>query len=401
MERSVVENAILQLDILMADPSSAESDFQSWFENHPVVFDIMGYSRHIPHPHLTKDGNPLYIPDFLAERVDGLWDIIEIKRPDTETLKHSTKRQTFYAEMETYLSQAGQDYAKYFNDAANRDEFHAKYNVRVQEQPDSIVIAGRKHGLDMQVVHRLLSGRSPRVILQTYDHVRDRLELYRAKSFGGYENLPGLSVHLVMVLEPTASESFIFDIGSDATRNRLSAISSAAGDLTFSVHDRKGRLHQAVVPCRTDTFSTSRAVYVSVDVGGSADKAIMLAEVNGQYCVEARLSDLELTLDYPLATVLGSDLTGSRHSAMRVCEQFMYSRTMTFLEKAQLREYVFNRYERFFFDDGKRPGGLEFMGHKFMHSEGHPSFSSSCAARSTNMLQEVFDRRPVLRADEF
>jgi hypothetical protein len=101
----------------------------------------------MPHPHLTESGATLFIPDFLGERIDRLWDIIEIKRPDTEVLRDSLRRKTFNAEMETYLSQSGQDYAKYFNDRAHRDEFQAKYGVTVQEQPDSIVIAGRSDGV--------------------------------------------------------------------------------------------------------------------------------------------------------------------------------------------------------------------------------------------------------------
>src|SRR5438132_2049229 len=131
MDRQSIENALFQLERLIECDTASEGDFQKWFEHNPVVFDLLGYQKVLPHPRLTDDGAELYVPDFLAQRVDGLWEIVEIKRSDTKVLKDVARRSAFYSAMETYISQC-REYAQYFNDKAHRDEFHARYRELIQ-----------------------------------------------------------------------------------------------------------------------------------------------------------------------------------------------------------------------------------------------------------------------------
>src|SRR5258705_9104911 len=104
MNRQSIEVAISQLESLMANDRATEGDFQKWFESNPVIFEVLNYPKVLPHPRLTESGIDKYIPDFLAQGVDSLWKILEIKRPDTEILKDAQRRAAFYSAMETYLS---------------------------------------------------------------------------------------------------------------------------------------------------------------------------------------------------------------------------------------------------------------------------------------------------------
>jgi hypothetical protein len=400
MDRQSLEEAISQIELLMPNDSTTEDDCQRWFEANPVVFEVLGYQKVLAHPKLTEGGIEKYIPDFLAQRIDGLWEILEIKRPDTQVLKDTERRASFYWAMETYLSQC-REYSQYFDDRPNRDEFAHSYKESVQKQPSSVLIAGRSHGLNRQRIHDLLSGRVPSILHQTYDDVRNQLDFQRTKLYEAYENLQGLSIHLILMIEQPRNpiETFIFDIGAEPDRNRLSLHTHRNGTLFFSVHDSSGVLHQASVPQSDETFRYNRTFYLSLEVGIGVSYSVMVVETNGRYCSENRLSGFSLQLETPMPLVIGSDLTGQAEASMRVAEKCVYSRTLPFHEKSLLRNYMFERYGKYLFNSDKRPKGIEFHGRQFLYSEGHPRFldPKNPRKRTTNMIQENNAFKPTFR----
>jgi hypothetical protein len=402
MSRIALERAIEEIDCLIADPEAAEPEFQSWFEAHQIVFELMGYKKVIPHPRLTTNGTLLFTPDFLGQRIDGLWDIIEIKRADTEVLKDTKRRKAFYSEMETYISQAHQDYSKYFNDRANRTEFLAAYGESVQESPDSLLIAGRNEGLDHQAVHRLISGRVPRIELRTYDTVRERLELHRARTFGPFEKLPGVTIHLVLALEQSAEpgERYILDIGASETHNRVTLRTDANGNFVFSAFDRAGLPHQTFVPRGPNTYDYNQLLYLCCEVAGNDDRAMARVEVDGTCRSEATLPGLDIGFPIlPLPLVIGSDLRGAAHSSMFITFQAVQGHSSTFHERVQLRAYLDQQFGTYFDNPDKRPTRLEFIGHKFVRSRIHPLFPTVDLDKGspTDVVQENAAFRPIFR----
>lgn len=106
MDRQQLELAISELNRLLADLSNREDKFQKWFEDHPVIFQTLGYQRVISQPNLqvlTKT----FIPDFLVQRVDGLWEIFELKRPDTDVLRDMERRQVFMLTLNNTIPSVG------------------------------------------------------------------------------------------------------------------------------------------------------------------------------------------------------------------------------------------------------------------------------------------------------
>jgi hypothetical protein len=400
MDRQSLEDAISQLDFLIANHSANEDDFQKWFESNPVVFGILGYQKVLAHPVLIEAGVEKYIPDFLGKRIDGLWNIVEIKTPDTAILKDTQRRSAFYSAMETYLSQCW-EYSQYFDDRANRDEFASRYNENIQKQPSSILVAGRSQGLNRHKIHELLSGRVPSILHQTYDDVLNQLEFQRTQLYGAYENLQGLFIHLILMIEQpcTLIETFIFDIGAEPERNRLSLHTHPNGTLLFSVYDSLGMLHQVSIPQSEETFQYDRTFYLSLEVGIGGHYSVVVVETNGHYCSEHKLSGFSLQLDTPMPLVMGSDLMGQAEASMRIAEKCVYSRTLPFPEKSLLRSYFFERYENFIFNSVRKPKGVEFHGRQFLHSEGHPLFSDPkiLRDRTTNMIQENDAFKPAFR----
>lgn len=376
MQRVDLEHAIIALESLMNSDSPNESVFQEWFEDHGVIFELLGYQRVLAHPQLTEDGVILYTPDFLAQRLDGLWEIIEIKRPDTAVLRDTVRRRTFYADMNSYVSQTSLDYSKYFNDRSHRGEFKARYGVDVQESPDSILIAGRSDGLERQVVHGMLSGRVPRITHQTYDDILNRLEFHRSASFGKYEQLPGRSFHFMLVVEKplTACETYIIDNGIRPDRNRITIKTDVNGNLVCEVLDRGGSLHCAMIHRGPQSFDYGQTIYFSLEVGGSPQCSTLVLELNGTCCSEARLTGLEIDQEEVECFVLGSDLSGVAHSAMRICEFVVCDKTLRFEDRARMLKYYFDKYLGNLLGIVGPPTGLEFIGHKFMYSNNHPNF---------------------------
>jgi hypothetical protein len=122
MDRAAYTTAIRDLKELLSS-TNEEKAFQNWFERHQpeLSFLFRGYKRVLVHPQLRRGGGESLkdIPDFMGQRVDGTWEICEIKRPDAPTFIDREHRSKFYAEFETYLSQC-HEYREHFADSEHK-----------------------------------------------------------------------------------------------------------------------------------------------------------------------------------------------------------------------------------------------------------------------------------------
>jgi hypothetical protein len=395
LKRQQLEDAIRELEQLL-DEDAAEGELQRWFERNPVVMQTFNYRECLPHPKLVTSDGVVYIPDFLCQRVDGLWEVVEIKRGDTAILRDADRRVTFYADTEKYIAQC-HEYASYFDDAAHRAAFRTRYDRDVQQRPTSVLVAGRAGGLDRQRVHEVLSRRTPAISHRTYDDLRNALEFQRLALCEGVEQTEGLSIHLVLVLDPSSGDHplFIFDIGAEFERNRVSLRVAPEKCLALDVRDRNGTVHTLSVPPSERTFEPGKLFCLSLEVACGVDRGMLLVEINGRYCSEYRLTDLHLDVD-PLAIVLGSDLSGEAHSYMRVAEKIVYTKTLSFEDKSHLRDYLYAKYYPCF-AVGLQPTAIQCRGHHFLFSESHPRLASAEARASgrRNLVQPDPERQPA------
>jgi hypothetical protein len=367
MDRTNLEAAITSLRALLSSGEEKESAYQAWCERNPVVFEVLNYVRFLPHPRLRCPERD-YIPDFMAMRVDGLWDVVEIKTPATAILRHSERRRTFYATFTTYLAQC-REYSEFFDDSANREAFRSVADL--QKRPNATIIAGRSRGVDIRKIHELLAGTVPHVSFMTYDDLWTLLEQARKRMFGKYEGASGWSFHLVFVQRRLGGiERFVFDVGITEDRNRISVFFDRHGDLVLRVRAEDGRSHAAAVQRGSATFDYDTLTYVALDVATGDDSGLLTIEVNGVYRAESKVGPL--SLNTPLHFVVGSDLFGTAPSSMDLVEKIVFNKIPAFEEKVHLRGYFFAKYRNYWNDPLSLPGRVQFEGNQFLHSDGHP-----------------------------
>ena len=176
----------------------------------------------VPHPRL-QDEDGVLIPDFLAQRVDDLWEVVELKRKDVSILKHG-RRRTFYADFEQYYEQC-RSYSRFFQQNNLRSAFNTQTGLGVQSDIGAVVVAGRRGHVDLPEVHRLLTERGGRVTLQTYDDVHAKVSHLRRNLYGAIEQLDGVFVSLFFVPEKLNGEdNCILDFGVVREQSRWSSL---------------------------------------------------------------------------------------------------------------------------------------------------------------------------------
>lgn len=392
--RKALEAGIAELTTLLEVPEIREDDFQRWFERHPVVFDVLGYRRSIPHPELTLPGSTTLIPDFIAQRPDGLWEIVELKRPDTALLKNPERRTTFYSDMNAYVSQC-LEYAERCSDSHVVQSLLETHGIVVNAQPESTLIAGRSDGLDRLKVHGVLKRLTPKIRHYTYDDVLDALQQHYVSNFSGNTDGPGISIYACICLTPKPSQSVesLLDVGQSTSRNRITLTRFGDKLVTFTVFDDAGLRSSQDINI-ADHCDGSQFV-CAVHVTHTSTSALVLFEVNGNYVGEHKLTKGSLALIHPLPYVVAADMEGQRCASMIVGTQLIRDPALTVVERAQLREYLFDTLRPT--HDGAVPRqayGLRFSEGQFMHTEGHPLLDAAYP-RTTNLVQRVDGRRPT------
>lgn len=360
MKRQDFENALNELDILLSNEDLNERYFQDWFETHGIIFHSLGFKKVIPHGVLMKDGNK-EIPDFIVQTVDDIWYIFEIKRPDTKVLKSQIRRKIFYNTFREYISQC-YEYSDFFNELTNREKFNSKYGTNIQKNLKSIIVAGRNNGIDKIEIHNILFREGAKIEFLTYDDIRNSLEFYRASLFSKYEQLNGYSISLYLkIFRARRKRNFIFDLGSVEEKNRISIYVDENDHLTLRVKDNQGNNYLARIKEKRFGFEYGQPIFICCDLGIGEEYSIISLEINGQYFKDIILDAIDFDFDYVMKPEaldeeklinmkIATDINGKESSNYHFSEIFIYSKTMTFQNKSQLRNY-------FLFNPDKTPFG--------------------------------------------
>ncbi len=388
MNRHQVEEAIDSLDALLHSDTACEADFQAWFENNPVVFIILGFQRQISHPSIHTASGDTYIPDFIAQRPNGAWEIVELKTAATDILRDKVRREAFYASFDSYLSQC-HEYAEAFDDPAVRNDIEKRYAISLmQKRPSSIIVAGSGEALDVDRLFRLCSRRTPPVTVYTYDDVKATLVSYRTFNFGSYDTAGGISVHSVMCLhkpDDGRSINHILDIGVSPDRDRVSIYVDEKGYIKINVFDSGGEQHSArsSTPLEPQLYETLHCFLF--EIGISDGFGFISIQIDGSYYADMRLHDFPLQISHEY--VIGSDWYAKAPSWFSFVELSVIDRTLSFDEKIKMREHSKRAGEDFsaeimslnwsaYYSAGA--GLYEFKGHKWMSTAGHPAGRNSC-----------------------
>lgn len=124
-------------------------------------------------------------PDFTLVTHDNYLDILEIKKPDTNLLKHDSSRGNYFwdTEVSKAISQT-ENYIEQINNKANdlRSYLIDKESINVKVvRPRGIILAGNTQKFDKQKERddfRLLAQGLKNITILTYDELHIRLENY-------------------------------------------------------------------------------------------------------------------------------------------------------------------------------------------------------------------------------
>lgn len=393
-KRQSLEDAIITLKMLLASDEAVEDDFQSWFEERPIIFEALGYKRFLPKPILTTTkGNR--IPDFLVQRRDDLWEVFDLKRPDTKILKDRERRRTFYASLEEYYQQC-REYADYFVEEVNRADFFDRFGVKVQSAVPSTIVAGRNRGFDRPEAFKILFGRGMKVKIVTYDDVLDHLELYRLSTLGDYEGVRGISIHLVFIAhQPQGSpDNYLLDIGHDEGRNRIS-IYVRQGSLHFRFVSSDGLTNEFRITPDSSTFGFDELTYLVLEIGFGADASIVSMQINGVYQSLNYLDGLRIEFRPDLVpVVLGSDLRGNAEANFTSIAYIMAKETLGLETRFKVQSDLYERYWKPWLQYKNLPPRSEFIGHKYLYTSNHPNFPNP--GQTSDLIQPVAEFQPRL-----
>lgn len=169
--------AASQLITRVLAPGTRELDLGAFLRAHEDILKrTFGYVDLVYEPYLEwqpgtpSKGQTAHNPDFMAKRIDGYWDFIELKLP-LRTVKRITRGEgahlRFAQDAYEAISQSAH-YSGYFEHRANREYAFKRYRIRVRN-PRRLIIVGTAENSDPDLVCRALATAPANTEVYDYD----------------------------------------------------------------------------------------------------------------------------------------------------------------------------------------------------------------------------------------
>lgn len=387
---SLVEKAIEDFSLLIQLDES-EQKFQSFFEDNPPLFEALGYTKAISHPVIEAANLGKYIPDFIVQRDDGFWQILELKRPDTRVLKNNARRDTWYANMQTYLSQCI-DYVELLRDQSVRTRFEQRYGVKMHIGFPVTIVAGVSEQIDQLKAIRLLDRFKEKISLVAFDQAFASMQAWYSGKYPQSEQWSGSTIALLYQLDHFEEKNgCIFDVGWERNINRITLHRKSEDTLALRLIDSNG------LSMTSDFISPDKAmgrpIALMISIFPVDDIFRVVLEANGLQIADIRSSNLNMNLSMPAPTILGNDMEGS--GSGRFVNGMFLTRTpaLSMSERAKLREDMEEKCYDYSINHDKTIKGIRFGTHQFMYNIGHPQLDPDHDFE-THMVQRDDSCRP-------
>jgi hypothetical protein len=369
-----LRDALAQLKALLAQVDVPEARFQQWFEQHPIVFEALGFRQWIPQPRFPLGDGRFLEPDFLVEDFNAVWSVFELKRHEATVLKNPDRRTDFRSDFSTYVQQC-REYAIHFADSANRRFASDQYKINIQREVPSIIVASTDDLTDHAVARDLLIDRGNRVELRTYSEILRTLLRQLDWTSIDVARRPGIAMGVLGVFPVGSSEQVLFDFGKQRSRSRAS-IGLQGTKFFLSLVDADGHLQRWEVerPVVPDFANATPLELLELEVGVSAGSLYVSAHHNRRCLVQQHLPATRIALD-DLAggMAIGTDVTGKKPCNFSLVESFAYMRTLAPSERLQIYDHLDEVYHHYLSPLAvERPGRAVFRGSKWMTTAGHP-----------------------------
>ncbi|MFL6288579.1 MAG: Shedu anti-phage system protein SduA domain-containing protein [Actinomycetes bacterium] len=335
MTQNLLEAAIVALSTAM-NTGVREDQYQALFEQHPVIAEVLGYTRAVAQPNLPLPGGKAYIPDFIAERRDnGLADVVDLKLPDTRLLLGRKRREAFTAAMNSYLGQMC-DYQDYFDEQEHRKYVRQQYGLRVPSRPNTVLIAGRSDDIDPVELHRQVV-RRPGVRIVSFDDVLRELHFERGRHYGRWEDIGGLAFYSILRFRRGHEhrDRYLFEAeGEDGFR--MGVCLKGRSQLVLRVHSPlAGDLEVAAAHVEYDRWSA-----VSCVIGAADSITLLQIRIDDRLVAEQRVEGFDAGSQLFEHLTMGANRAGENGGVLDVWEHMVFTRLPTFQERLQLAEYL-------------------------------------------------------------
>lgn len=377
--------AIYDLYCLLADKANEESSYQRLFEQHPVIFSVLGldaaasFEKSSPNTiPFDPDRNFQPEPDFIGTALpSGNIVVVELKTPfvgDITTARQDGNRAKFKAVAESYISQA----TEYVESIRQRHEAReiVKNVLGVDKIADyrAIIIYGLCADNDANLVSTLAAQRKVPTEIIFYDELLDRMSNAYSIARRDAASRPGWCFvsHVHFAHKQPHEKAFLAEYGAD-NADRIS-VYLHNNEIIFECCDSQGKLH-----ILQSTLTGSGPHYVRFEFSNDSNGAYMSLNVNNSEA-ELRLgrNSLQLFPDTELFT-LGADSSGNRGAHFFMLEHYFVSRTMDMAEKLSSFHY--------FQKKTSAPSNcLEFRPESYM------------VKQPSGLMQDKEELKPVLRA---
>jgi hypothetical protein len=356
--QNLLEAAIVALSTAM-DTGVGEDQYQALFEQHPVIAEVLGYTKAVAHPNLPRPGGKAYIPDFIAERRDnGLADVVDLKLPDTRVLLGRERREAFTAAMNSYIGQMW-DYQDYFDEQEHREHVLQQYGLRVPSRPNTMLIAGRSDDIDPVELHRQVVRRAG-VRVVSFDDVLRELHYERGKHYGRWEDIGGLAFYSILRVRRGHEhrDRYLFEAeGEDGFR--MGVCLTGRSQLALRVHSPlAGDLQVAAAHVEYDRWSA-----VSCVIGAADSTTLLQIRIDDRLVAEQRVEGFDVGSQLFKHLTIGANRAGENGGVLDLAEHMVYGRLPTFQERLQLAEYLR--------DEAANVGAyVEFSGNQWLATDG-------------------------------
>lgn len=388
---SFVEKGIEEFSLLIQLDES-EQKFQSFFETHLPLFQALGYTKAIPHPVIESENQGNYIPDFIVQRDDGLWQLLELKRPDTKVLKSRSRRETWYSDMQGYLSQCI-DYIEQLRDQSVRSKFERRYGVTMHPGFPVAIVAGLSEQIDQLKAARMLDRFKENISLVAFDQALSSMQAWYSGKYPQSNQWAGTTIALLYQLDPSENESgCVFDVGWERETNRVSLFRKSEDILSLRMIDAKGlgMTSDFVSPDK----AVGRSVALMISIFPVDDIFRVVLEADGLQIVDIRTSNLNMNLRMPAPVVMANSLEGA--GSARFASGMFMARTpaLSLSERAKLREYMQERCYDHRENREQVIKGIRYGANQYMYNIGHPHFDPNHKF-ATDMVQRDENCRPT------
>ena len=380
--------AIYRLFRLLDDRISSEDEYQRFFENNPVVFEVLGYDAWASFEkrsgnRLPNDPDRGYRPepDFICGRTTkGELVAFEIKTPIRRSMLTSLspgKRKKFKADIESYISQTT-EYVEFLRGFPEAREVACRtISMPVAKVFSGVLVYGLSWDGELPDIALMASRRSPPIEVIAYDQLLDTLarsfavgrpdaELEDTRRSGGT-----FTASLMLPSQQHSNPAIIAELGGRDGARLMVYLEGQRVHVLFV--DDLGR--QRTMDC---DVSTDVPVYLKIEISSDPNVRFAVLSINNDEVEINQADGVSAFQPQWEKFTLGSDHDGKNGARFKMFDNMFIDRTLNIIERLQMQKYY---EDKFTFAKSY----VEFMGNHFLY------FHQGA------MKQEKKERAPIYR----